>query len=110
MIHDLFEICEKLCKPRKLSVLTYTIVRRVDSNWSEIGNILRDIGAYGCESSHKRVEIFISGDIGVVEKYQGGNHRTCSQNLKEVLSFSPSRLAHVNRPILHKCQLGKFHR
>ncbi|CAF1656724.1 unnamed protein product [Rotaria magnacalcarata] len=74
-IADVFELCQATCPVRYLSVLMYISLRHLGIKWTDSDNILRQIGAFKSETSHKWSKAFLSGDFDeFVSENRGGKH------------------------------------
>ncbi|CAF4333851.1 unnamed protein product, partial [Rotaria magnacalcarata] len=74
-IADVFELCQATCPVRYLSVLMYMSLRHLGIKWTDSDNILRQIGAFKSETSHKWSKAFLSGDFDeFVSENRGGKH------------------------------------
>ncbi|CAF5112687.1 unnamed protein product, partial [Rotaria magnacalcarata] len=74
-IADVFELCQATCPVKYLSVLMYMSLRHLGIKWTDSDNILRQIGAFKSETSHKWSKAFLSGDFDeFVSENRGGKH------------------------------------
>lgn len=74
-IKDIFEICKRKCGSRALSTLIYLILRFSGHSWRSIDELLDQIGAHRCETSHKWSEAFLFGDFeAFMNDGRGGKH------------------------------------
>ena len=62
-ISDIFQLCKDEYGSRKLTMLLCMILRHFGYQWQIVDDFLQQTGANRCETAHKWVETFLSGDF-----------------------------------------------
>ncbi|CAF1138188.1 unnamed protein product [Didymodactylos carnosus] len=71
----LFDLCKSSSSTKYLSVLMYMTLRHVGLTWDACNVILRKMGGFNCETSHKWADLFISGDFEEFPREKRGGKR-----------------------------------
>jgi hypothetical protein len=75
-IGDLLQLCKNGDNSRKLNVLLYMVLRYFSVTWRDADSFLTMIGGMRWISTHKWVEVFLTGDYQTfASDYRGGNQK-----------------------------------